>query len=406
MENKIIGLYGGTFDPPHLAHVALAKAFLQSFDGARLTVMPCLIPPHKIREAGGADGTHRLEMARLAFEGLGEVSDYELTREGTSYTYLTVMHLQKLYPQHKICIIMGQDNLEIMTKWREYEFLLKNCCFAVALRGDEAISPTVDTLRRDYGAEIHLLPMEKADVSSTEIRRRLRTGEDAEKLLPAKVYNYIKREGLYRQMRDLLEIYAYINNLSPKRRTHTYGVEKAAFMLAKHHYPQLDRELVSAAALLHDCTKELSPEEQLAIAELHGVFFTELELSVPKLRHAVTGAAVARRMFGLPEEGASAILYHTTAKADMTPMEKILYLADFTDENRNDDLCKDVRRKYYENFNEDKATAMDKTLLYALERSIAILEEECKQIHPHTIEARNFLKESLADEDSKRRYKQ
>lgn len=205
----------------------------------------------------------------------------------------------------------------------------------------------------------------------------------------------------------LLRIYDYINDiLSPKRRRHTYGVEKAAIILAKNHYPDLDKELVAAAALLHDCTKELSAEEQLEVAEKHGAVFTELELDAPKLRHAVTGAAVARSMFGLPEEATNAILYHTTAKADMSPMEKILYLADFIDEYRNDELCKDVRQKYFTFFKAEKETAMDRTLLYALDRSIEILMEECKQIHPHTIEARNFLKENLADEDNKRRTEQ
>lgn len=196
-EKKLLGLYGGTFDPPHLAHVALASTFAQSFKGAKLVVMPCLIPPHKTRAAGGADGKHRLAMARLAFEGIAGVSDYELNKKRTSYTYLTVKHLQRQYPDYKICLIMGQDNLEIIEKWREHIFLLENCSFAVALRGDEAISPKIEVLRRDYGAEIYLLPMKKQDVSSTEIRKRINNGENAEDLLPTAVSEYIKREGLY-----------------------------------------------------------------------------------------------------------------------------------------------------------------------------------------------------------------
>lgn len=208
-------------------------------------------------------------------------------------------------------------------------------------------------------------------------------------------------------MKELLpKIYEYINALSPKRRAHTYGVEKAAFMLAKVHYPQLDKALVAAAALLHDCTKELTEDEQFEAAEKYGAVFGDTEKEVCKLRHAVTGAAVAKTLFGLPDEAVSAIRYHTTAKADMSPMEKILYLADFTDENRKDELCRNVRKRYYENLKKDKCSAMDETLLYALEESIAVLNEECKKIHPHTIEARNFLKENLADEDNKRRTEQ
>lgn len=197
MENeKILGLYGGTFDPPHIAHISLAKAFLKEFEGASLTVMPCLIPPHKQR-LGGADGKARLEMARLAFKGIARVSDFEISKKRTSYTYLTVKHLMRRYPSRKICIIMGQDNLEILEKWREYRFLIEHCMFAVALRGGEVITPAVERLRGEYGAEIHLLAMERLDVSSTEIRRLLKENKSTEGLLPDGVEEYIKREGLY-----------------------------------------------------------------------------------------------------------------------------------------------------------------------------------------------------------------
>lgn len=414
MEKKgLLGLYGGTFDPPHRAHLALAKAFTAAFPEAELLIMPCLIPPHKVREAGAASGEDRLAMARLAFDGLERtsVSDYELRAEGTSYTYLTVQHLKEQYPNKRLCLIMGQDNLAIMEKWREYRYLLDNCALAVAVRGDEPIVGDVERLRQSYGAEIHILTMERDDVSSTEVRRLIREGAGAEEYLRGAVLDYIMGRGLYgtakkedEAMQSLLaRIYAQINCLSPKRRRHTYGVEKAAFMLAKNHYPTLDRRLVAAAALLHDCTKEYSEEEQLITAERFGAYFNELELESPKLRHAVTGAAVARVAFGLPEEAANAILYHTTAKADMTPLEKILYLADFIEDNRGDELCVSVRSKYREYLAADKERAVDRVLFYALERSIEILTQECKKIHPHTIEARNFLKESLADEDNKRR---
>lgn len=196
-KEKLLGLYGGTFDPPHAAHRALAETFIKSFPFARLMVMPCLIPPHKIKAAGGANGEDRLAMAKLAFGDIATVSNYELGKKRTSYTHFTVKHLKRKYPKCKICLIMGQDNLEIIEKWKEYLYLLENCAFAVALRGDEEISPQIEYLRRRYKAEIYLLPMEKQDVSSTEIRKRLKTGEDTEGLLPAAVYEYIKREGLY-----------------------------------------------------------------------------------------------------------------------------------------------------------------------------------------------------------------
>ncbi len=403
---KIMGLYGGTFDPPHLAHIEVAKAFLASFPEASLTVMPCLIPPHKVRTSGGAEGQHRLSMARLAFGALPRtaVSDYELKKEGVSYTYLTVGHLLET-EDCTVCLIMGQDNLEIMESWKEYQYLLKNCIFAVALRGDEPISPTVDKLRCKYGADIRLLRMEKSPLSSTDVRRLVSLGLPLCRAVTEEVADYMENNGLYSNVAvniPLKEIYEYIKGLSAKRLSHTYGVEKAAIILANNHYPALDKRLVSAAALLHDCTKEYSAEEHAAAAKKYGAVFDPVSAVTVKLQHAVTGAAVAEKVFDLPE-AAEAILTHTTAAADMTPLQKIIYMADFIEENRKDELCLSVKKYYFKALAEDKATALDKTLLFAIEEGIKVLEMECKTVHPHTLEARKFLKEYLADESDDRR---
>lgn len=409
MEN-IIGLYGGTFDPPHLAHLGVARAFLKSFPNSRLVVMPCLIPPHKTRSTGGADEKSRLDMARLCFGSLPRttVSDYELKREGVSYTYLTVRHLLEENQGARICLVMGQDNLEIMEKWKEYRYLLDNCVLAVAVRGDEALSPIMDRLRHEYGADIRLLHTEKSPLSSTDIRRLAGLGLSYGDAVTREVADYMASNCLYSGVAkniSMQDIYGFIRCLSPKRLSHTYGVEKAAMMLANNHYPSLDKRLVCAAALLHDCTKEKDGAGQAALAEKYGVVFDSATAATVKIQHAVTGAAVARKEFGL-NEVADAILTHTTAAADMTPLQKIIYMADFIEENRKDELCLGVKRYYFECLKENKETALDKTLLYAVEEGIKVLEKECKTVHPHTLEARKFLKECLADEDDNRGSKQ
>lgn len=402
--DKLLGLYGGTFDPPHKAHLEVANAFLNGFEGASLTVMPCLIPPHKMRDTGGANEHHRLNMTKLCFGSLKgvNVSDYELKSGGTSYTYLTVNHLQEENPKAKICLVMGQDNLLIIEKWREYRYLLDNCVIAVAVRGGEPLSPMVQALGDKYGADIRILNMDSFPLSSTAVRRAVRLGLPFGDMVTNGVEAYIKSEGLYKDMavdiptEDILQ---YIQKLSNKRLSHTFGVEKAAILLAENHYPSLDTRLVSAAALLHDCTKELDAEGHRAIAEEYGVCFDEITASTLKLQHAVTGAAVAEKRFGLPE-AAQAILTHTTAAPDMNPLAKIIYLADFIELGRKDELCISVREEYFKNLAENKETAIDKTLLFALDESIKALNEECKAVHPHTLEARTFIKESLADEDN------
>lgn len=407
---KIIGLYGGTFDPPHLAHLGVAAAFLDAFPDSRLVVMPCLIPPHKTRMSGGADGESRLAMSRLCFGSLPRVtvSDYELKAEGVSYTYLTVRHLLQTEDGVRVCLIMGQDNLEIMESWREYRYLLDNCIIAVALRGDEPLNPVIDKLRGQYGADIRVLHTEKSPLSSTEIRRLKGLGLPYRHTVTGEVADYMENKHLYSDLKTEIQmdkIYAFISSLSPRRLSHTYGVEKAAMMLAGNHYPCLDRRLVCAAALLHDCTKEKDAEGQAAIAKEYGVSFDPITAQTVKIQHAVTGAAVAKAVCGLPEV-AEAILTHTTAAADMTPLQKIIYMADFIEENRKDELCLAVRGYYFDRLKENRETALDKTLLYAIEEGIKVLEKECKTVHPHTLEARKFLKECLADEDDNRGTKQ
>ncbi len=403
MAERLLGLYGGTFDPPHRAHAEVARCFLAENPGARLIVMPCFMPPHKTRSEGCAPAEDRLAMARLCFGGLKDtfVSDFELKQGGTSYTFRTVKHLQTENPGEKICLIMGQDNLLIIEKWREYRYLLENFVIFAAVRGDTPLLPEALRLREKYNADIRALRMESFPLSSTDVRRAVREGAPLGGTVCAEVEEYIKSRGLYKDMCAEIptaEILKYIRLLSNKRLFHTFGVEKAALLLAKNHAPQLDKRLVSAAALLHDCTKEQDEAAQHRTAEEYGVVFDEITEKNFKLQHAVTGAAVAEKRFHLPE-AAEAILTHTTAAANMKPLAKILYLADFIDFGRTDEMCISVRKEYFRLLAEDKKSALDRTLLFALDESIKVLREECKTVHPHTLEARTFIKESLACED-------
>ncbi len=395
---KLLGLYGGSFDPPHNAHLQVAKTFLDAYPKATLTVMPCFIPPHKGKTEGGASPEQRLAMARLCFGKLPRttVSDMELTAGETSYTYITVDKLKSEDVQP--ALIMGQDNLQIIEKWRNFEKLLADCKIIAVGRGGKDAEETADRIRQKYGADIEVLAMPQSTLSSTLVRRRLAFGADVSDALDAKVIKYINDEELYTDM-DFTAILTYIDSLSPKRRVHTMNVEKAAWMLAKNHYPEIDKRVLAAAAYLHDCTKERTVEEQLALCTQYGVEPDEVERANPKLLHAKTGAAVAKHVFGLPQYAVDAISYHTTARADMTSIEKVLYLADFIECGRTDGFCTEVRQLYHRNLSENKETAVDKTLLYALTRSVEILKEECKTSHRHTITARNFLKEQLADEN-------
>lgn len=225
------------------------------------------------------------------------------------------------------------------------------------------------------------------DISSTELREKLASGTGSEWLAPA-VYGYILREGLYHTHADLKHLSleqlrpVALSYLKHKRISHVLGTEQEAVRLAERYGADVEKARI--AALLHDCTKKLGMEEQLNLCEAHGVELDELERKVLKLLHARSGAAIARDVFGMDQEICSAIRWHTTGRANMTLLEKILYLADYIEPNRDFPGVEDLRRACYE--------SLDKGLLMGLEMSIEELIERGTPVHHTTIEARDSLK--------------
>ena len=186
--------------------------------------------------------------------------------------------------------------------------------------------------------------------------------------------------------------------LSEKRYRHTLGTEKAALELAQRHFPFLDLNSVSAAALLHDCTKELTYEEHLEIFKKYGIALPEGGEAAKKFFHAKTGAALAEHEYGLPPDAVSAIAYHTTGKKNMTPFEKVIYFADYIEENRDDKVCAEVRDKYFALASKyPMDVSLDMALLFALDKTIKLIVKEKKYLHPDTVDARNDLILKLGD---------
>lgn len=195
------GLFGGTFNPVHNGHVAAMKAFCAAARLERLIVMPAGTPPHKRfeREVSDAD---RLEMLKLAAGTLGEVSDYEMKKEGKSYTVETLEYLQSVYPNDDFFLYMGSDMLlGFETCWKRAEDIMKMCSIAAFSRtGDdfERLKEYAGRLKKEYGAGIEVFGYKPVVVSSSQIRAMLARGEDISGLVPKAVCEYIKEKGLYR----------------------------------------------------------------------------------------------------------------------------------------------------------------------------------------------------------------
>ena len=198
-----IGLFGGTFDPPHLGHLTLAKDFYKESGLDLLIVMPSYIPPHK--DNPGTDALSRLEMTRLNFSYLdGEninyvISSYEIDKRDVSYTVDTVMHLKNMYNVGKLNLCIGSDMLLCFEKWKNYEKILQNC----RLFSKERMSGEYDKLRAyadyladKYGAVIQIMKSEAIEVSSTSIRKHIQEYDQTKLISPA-VADYIKAHKLY-----------------------------------------------------------------------------------------------------------------------------------------------------------------------------------------------------------------
>ena len=393
-----IGIYGGTFNPPHLGHVTAARAVFELLQLDKLLLIPAGMPPHKAMPAGSPTTEQRLEMTRLAAEqtGLGknvEVLDMELRRAGKSYTADTLAELKAQYPEDELWLLMGTDMFLTLQAWKSPEKILALAGIA-AFGRTEADTEELFAVQREYlqktypGCRIFTLTIPGVvDVSSTELRDQLQKGADAQ-LLPPAVYGYILRQNLYGVGADLKHLTtpqlraAALSYLKHKRIPHVLGTEQEAVRLAERYGADVEKARI--AALLHDCTKKLDLPSQLALCERYGIELDELEQQALKLLHSKTGAAVARDLFGVDDEIYSAIWHHTTGRAHMTLLEKVIYLADYIEPTRDFPGVDHLRNVCYQD--------LDEGLLLGLEMTIQEMTAMGNPVHHATVEARDALR--------------
>ena len=388
-----IGVYGGTFNAIHRGHLTAARAAADALGLEKVLLIPDNLPPHKALPAGSATGEDRLEMCRLtAGEVPGmEVLDLELRRSGPSYTSDTLAELHAQYPDDELWLLVGSDMFLSLQEWHEPERILSLAGIAAfhRTRGDETerFAQQKANLEQIYGARVALLENpDVVEISSTELRVQLAQGRGRSFLTEA-VCGYVLRRGLYGTHADLKHLTPEalrpiaLSFLKPKRMPHVLGTEHEAAVLARRYGADVTSARI--AALLHDCTKKLSMEEQLALCEQYGIALDELERKNLKLLHAKTGAAIARDLFGVSDEIYWAIYWHTTGKADMTKLEKVIYLADYIEPSRDFPGVEKLRRAVHAD--------LEHGLLMALEDSIEEMRQRGNPVHPNTVEARDYL---------------
>ena len=398
-----IGIYGGSFNPPHLGHQNAAVEAVRKCGLDKLLLIPAGLPPHKQLEQGSPSNEHRLAMtqlmgaqAALQSGAAVEVLDLEMRREGKSYTVDTLRALRRQYPDDELLLFMGTDMFFSFETWRapeEIAGLAKVIAF-YRNESDSAAAFAAQSERltaRFRGKGFGTLALDRViEVSSTGLREGMRSGA-SEKMLEPQVYGYILRERLYGTEIDLKHLTVQqlrpiaLSYLKAKRCAHVLGTAATAVKLAEKYGADVHKAEI--AGLLHDCTKKLSMPEQLALCEKYGIALDGLEKKALKLLHAKTGAALARDVFGVDDDIYSAILWHTTGKPGMTVLEKVIYLADFIEPTRDFPGVDALRETVWQD--------LDRGLLMGFEMTVAEMEEMGNPIHGNTLAARDYMKGKL-----------
>lgn len=371
-----LGIYGGTFNPPHIGHVSAAAAASEQLKLDKLFVIPAGIPPHKKLPIGSPIGQQRMDMTQLSFSGLQNVvlTDMELTKEGASFTIDTVDALKKKFPDDTLYLIMGTDMYLTLELWKDAEHIIKNVTTAVFSRkaGDmEKVGLYADKIKEKLSAQTVIIHHNAIDISSSELRRMLpeRRGAD---LIEDSTYSYIINKKLYGAKPDFgwLRTRAY-DMLRPNRIAHVTGCEEEAVKLAR--FWGADENEAREAAILHDITKRLDLIAQLQLCVKYDIMTDAIEQDEVKLLHAKTGAATAREEFGASDEVHDAIAWHTTGRANMALLEKIIYIADYIEPTREFDGIDELRTLAYSD--------IDMAIIKGLEMSIADMSS--RGIVPH-----------------------
>lgn len=377
-----LGILGGTFNPPHFGHLALAKAAREELSLDRVLLMVAADPPHKPVQMPAAP---RLMMAKLAAEGMEgiEASDIEISRGGKSYTVETLRALRDLYPDAELFLIVGEDMLKDLPYWREAENIFKLANIVGMERPGTSgnARETAQMLRERFDACVFVTEYAGPDLSSTDIRENMACGLPVEGMLPEAVERHIYEEGYYfpENIRKMQENLTSV--LKKNRYKHTMGVVRTAAKLCALHGG--DPERARLAALLHDCAKR-DREGIVALARELGYSPDEYEQASPDLMHAPLGAILAEEEYGISDaEILSAIRFHTTGHAGMTKLEKIVALADMTEPSRDFPGVEEIRTLSRQD--------LDAAMRERLSRSMAHVEECGQVLHPRSMETLESL---------------
>ncbi len=342
-----LGFFGGTFDPIHIGHVHLVEMARDQLALDKVIVMPAGHPYHKTHAVSMM--TYRYAMCKLALKNKPgiEISTIEMLRRGPSYTLETVLEIKSsLQPGDNLYLICGLDVVLQIHLWYEAAKLLKMMKIAAFVRPGvdrEAAEERAAVLRSDFDADIAIYDAPAIDVSSTDIRKAIRNGEQDEDLpLPKKVLSFIDLHQLYHKEQVLESLQPetltklagietiLFRKLSLKRLLHSLDTMYYAVALALRF--NVDPDKAALAALMHDVGRETKVEE---LWELSGDVPERWKGSLAFLHAPAAATSLIPALFDVHDpEILDAVRWHTTLNEGASDLAKVIFLADKSEPGR------------------------------------------------------------------------
>lgn len=372
-----IGIFGGSFDPVHKEHVRLAQAAIKGLSLDKLIVVPAGVPPHK-QGKRLAPAEDRLTMCQIAFQDVkkAEVSDYEILQTGASYTYLTCQYFAKLYPGARLFWLVGTDMFWDFFRWKNPDVILSYARLAVCRRneGIENITAQQEAFKKAFNQTFEIIPYNGEAVSSTEIRARSILEMDFSHLVPFGVDDYIWGKGLYC-------LPAVLQGLALEKSSRAEHSKRVCLMAMQNVSRfRLDETKTLVAAALHDVAKNLPLEDE----RLRG--FEPPEGVPPSVLHQYAGAYVLENTFSVKDEDVlNAVRYHTSGRAGMSTLEKLIFLCDLLEEGRNFPNIEELRQAFYED--------LDKCMYLSLRDQIEYLQKNGIYVYSLTLQAFEYYRD-------------
>lgn len=379
-----IGIMGGTFDPVHNAHLIIAEEVFTRCSLDKIIFIPVGISPNK----DCTKAQHRYNMTKLAIYGNDNfiISDIEIKRNKKTYTIDTLKELKQKYKNAQLYFIGGLDILNTMHTWKLIDEVLKNCKFIITTRPNEEINNKNQQMYKD---KIILCKTSLIEISSTTIRNKISGSQSIKYLVPESVRNYIYKNDLYninyydKYQNEFNKLY---ENITQDRFLHSISVANEAKKLAIIYNYNVEKAFL--AGLLHDCCKCYNKDEIYKYCFKYQFKLDEYLSKNLALVHAFLGYFVANDLYSvLDEDILNSIKYHTTGKENMSTLEKIIYIADYTEPKRTHSDSKIAREISYK--------CLDRAVLHILKNTIQFNIEKGNEIYYLSKNAYSYYKKEL-----------